>query len=603
MSLRNAVVCNAVVRNAVVRNAVVRNVAARNVAVIVAAVLSAAGAEANAADLPSRAVPVFVAAPVFTWSGAHVGVFLGGGSGLAGFSDPRGASLYGDKARTPFVEGGGQVGYDVQLPTSRFVLGVEADGGALGLSGSTTCLASSGFLVADNCRATGTALATGTGRIGYAFGTEGRTLAYARGGVAALFGARDVAANNSTRFGGPYATVDDRPQIGFTVGAGLEQALTNAWSLKIEYDYADFGTTSQRTPLSQAQVAFNTYAPVATGPTSIHASVHELKLGLNYHFGAAPGGSSDLLSSALAPVAATARLPALASDTYAVQLGGRYWYSFGRYQKNLAGATGPNNVLQSRLTYSDRSSSGELFGRVDTPLRVFVKGFVGAGGAMGGHHNDEDFASTAIGYAYSNTLSGQTGTLDYATVDVGYTFLEAGATKVGAFVGYNYDKDNKDGLGCRQTTGIPAECAGANARAPVAIGITQDDRYDSLRVGANGRMAIGRVQLEADAAYLPVVGYSGVDDHLNNTANGLRLQSGRGQGVQLELLATYDLTPNLNVGIGGRYWAMWVPDGTTFYTVPRTTFQQPVATERYGLLAQAAYRFGETAPAPLVAKY
>ena len=579
----------------------------RNSAAMIAALFSSCvGAQATvAADLPSRVIPpAFAAAPTFTWSGAYVGAFFGGGSGLTSFSDPRGASIYGNRVRTPFVEGGGQLGYNVELPARRWVIGVEADGGAVGLSGSNTCLANSGRSIPDNCRVNGTALATGTGRVGYAFGSEGRTLAYAKGGVAALFAETDVAANNSVRFGGPYATSDDRARLGFTVGAGLEQALTNAWSLRIEYDYADFGATSERTPLSQVQLASGRYNPVATGPTTVAQSVHELKLGFDYHFGAAPGGGSgDLFSSTLAPIAATARLPALAGATYVVSLGARYWYSFGRYQKNLAGASGPNNVLQSRLTYSDRSSSGELFGRIDTPLRVFVKGFVGAGGAMGGQHNDEDFASPQIGYAYSNTVSGQTGTLDYATVDVGYTVLEAGLTKIGGFVGYNYDKDNKDGLGCRQTTGIPAECAGANARPPVAIGITQDDQFNSLRIGANGQMAIGRVRLEADAAYLPVVGYSGVDDHLNNTADGLRLQSGRGQGVQLELLATYDLMTNLSVGVGGRYWAMWVRNGTTFYTIPRTTFQEPVTTERYGLLAQAAYRFGDTAPAAVVAKY
>ena len=574
----------------------------RHAAAVVAAALSCGGAQAAvAADLPSRAIaPVFVAAPVFTWTGAYVGAFLGGGSGSAGFSDPRGASIYGDTVRTPFVEGGGQLGYNLELPAARWVVGVEADGGAVGLAGSNTCLAHSGGSVPDNCRVNGTAMATGTGRIGYAFGSEGRTLAYAKGGVAAFFGGRDVTANSSAQFGGPYAVFDDRTRIGFTVGAGLEQALTNAWSLKIEYDYSDFGSTSLRTPLSQVQVAPGRYIPVTTGPTTIAQSVHELKLGLDYHFGAAPGGGSgieDLVSSALVPVAGQATLPAPANETIVVSVGTRYWYSVGRYQKDLGPSTGPNNALQSRLTYSDESSSGEVFGRIDTPMRLFVKGFVGAGGEMNGRHNDEDFASAAIDRAYSNTVSGQTGTLDYATVDVGYTVLAAGATRIGGFVGYNYDKDNKDGLGCRQTTGIDRECAGASARPPTNIGITQDDRYNSLRVGANGQMAIGPVRLEADAAYLPVVGYAGVDDHLNNTVDGLRLQSGRGQGVQLELLATYDLTPNLSIGVGGRYWAMWIPDGTTFYTIPRTTFQEPVATERYGLLVQAAYRFGDTAPA------
>ena len=569
--------------------------------------LFATAQPAFAADLPIRQTPpVFIAPPAFTWSGPYLGAFLGGGSGTSSFSDPRGASIYGNTVRTPFLEGGGQIGYNFQLPAARWVVGAEADGGAVGLSGAITCLAHSGFSIPDNCSVNGKAMASGTGRIGYAFGPQGRTLAYVKGGFAALFEERDVAANASGKFGGPFAVFDDRPQVGFTVGAGLEQALTNAWSLKIEYDYTDFGSSDLRTPLSQILPPSGTYRTVATGPTSIHQSVHELKVGLNYHFGAAPGGASgfeDIFAGALSPVATAATAATFVAPSYEVKVGARYWYSFGRYQKDLAGQTGPNNVLNSRLTYSDESSSGEVFGRIDTPVRVFVKGFVGAGGEMGGQHNDEDFRNPTIGTAYSNTVSGQAGTLDYATADLGYAFLDAGSAKLGGLIGYNYYKDDKDGLGCQQTTGVGNECAGTNARPTASLGITQHDRYNSLRLGANAQMSIGNLRLEADAAYLPLVGYNGVDDHLMNTADGLRLQSGRGQGVQLELLASYDLTTNLSVGIGGRYWAFWVPNGTTLYTIPGTILQQPVRAERYGLLAQATYHFSGATPAPVAAKY
>jgi hypothetical protein len=50
-------------------------------------------------------------------------------------------------------------------------------------------------------------------------------------------------------------------------------------------------------------------------------------------------------------------------------------------------------------------------------------------------------------------------------------------------------------------------------------------------------------------------------------------------------LVSYLLTDRFSVGLGGRYWAMWVPDGHL------TAAQFNVNTERYGMFAQASYAF------------
>ena len=41
---------------------------------------------------------------------------------------------------------------------------------------------------------------------------------------------------------------------GWTVGGGVEYALTPAWSLKLEYDYLSFGTSNVANPLTCLEI-------------------------------------------------------------------------------------------------------------------------------------------------------------------------------------------------------------------------------------------------------------------------------------------------------------------------------------------------------------
>jgi hypothetical protein len=72
---------------------------------------------------------------------------------------------------------------------------------------------------------------------------------------------------------------------------------------------------------------------------------------------------------------------------WAFEMGARYWASTGRFQKDI-----DTPSLISRITFdgvADRS--GELFARIDTPSKFFVKGFAGIGSSESGHMNDEDW--------------------------------------------------------------------------------------------------------------------------------------------------------------------------------------------------------------------
>ncbi len=99
-----------------------------------AVVFGASSASALAADLPSlKGAPVYVPPPAFTWTGFSVGIVGGGAWGSAEQTDS-----------TPWSSGtyrvagglvGASLGYNWQV--SNFVFGLEGDGSATWVSGST----------------------------------------------------------------------------------------------------------------------------------------------------------------------------------------------------------------------------------------------------------------------------------------------------------------------------------------------------------------------------------------------------------------------------------------------------------------------------------
>ena len=73
------------------------------------------------------------------------------------------------------------------------------------------------------------------GRLGVVYG---RALFYATGGVAV---AEIINTYDTRAFGGGYASLSDQ-RVGWTVGGGIDYALTYNWSLRAEYRYSDFGS-------------------------------------------------------------------------------------------------------------------------------------------------------------------------------------------------------------------------------------------------------------------------------------------------------------------------------------------------------------------------
>jgi opacity protein-like surface antigen len=542
---------------------------------------------ASAADMPD-VIPL--SAPSWSWTGFYFGAHLGGGFANTQFSDARGPAIYGGTVRSPAFLGGGQGGYNWQIPNSNLVLGVEADISGSISDGSATCLASSGFFISANCRVHQGLGGSLTGRVGWAAGAQGRTLLYAKGGGAFLQERIDITSNPlifpSTGF--------DGTRWGWTVGGGVERAITPAWSFKLEYDYANFGAINVATPESFIQVLpplANGYLQTAGGVTSVSQNLQTVKVGLNYKIGVDGDAKFE-------PAASDYRLRGTTDAPVVpgieIEIGGRIWYSSGRFQKDL-GATSnqaQQNVLVSRLTYDTTAASGEVFGRIDTSQNVFLKGFVGGGKILSGNMHDEDWLIFGATVPYSNTLSTVSGDIGYATIDLGYSFFRGPSANVGGFVGYNYYREDKSAYGCVQIANRFSDCVPSIPNS--TLGITENNKWNSFRVGVNGAVKVwDRLTLSAEAAYLPFVNFSGTDNHLLRTdvSNTVSPEQGAGHGVQLEAILSYAIGKSFSVGAGGRYWAMWAPGASTniFGTdCPCQTL--PVRTERYGGFLQASYK-------------
>jgi opacity protein-like surface antigen len=268
------------------------------------------GIEARAADLP---FDVPQAAPLlWSWAGGYIGAHLGGGWGMTDFADPFGASIFGDRVRTPGFLGGVQAGYNWQAPASPWVFGVEAAISGLDSNGSNTCFAVSAFAVNTTCEVRPRVIGTLTGRIGYAIDPSGRTLLYGKGGLAFANDKIDMALNSVGSLV-PGVLLNNSQTItlwGGALGAGIEQALTPAWSVMVEYDYLAFGS---RSVANLGNFSFTPDGTVvgqnAPGSSGVTQSIQLLKVGLNYRFGADPLGAWPAAAPAAAINAPAPRSP------------------------------------------------------------------------------------------------------------------------------------------------------------------------------------------------------------------------------------------------------------------------------------------------------
>jgi len=538
----------------------------------------------------------------WSWTGFYVGGHAGAAAGLASFADPLGPPLFGGTVAAPGFLAGLQAGYNRQV-APQWVIGLEGEASLLAATGSNTCLQSSSTINGSNCKVTPRELATFTGRLGFLTEPRGRTMLFGKAGVAWMRADVSLNPNNAVDssdqgFLDDGITFSDTPDQaaptsqsistwGWTAGAGVEHALSPAWSLKMQYDYLRFSGMSIATPQTNTVTDGGTVTNLpSSGPSGMTLDMHMFKVGLNYRFGAAATAATD--EPAANGAGRSADAPWVSG--WAIEAGARYWYSWGKSQNQNANAS-PN--LLSRLTYEGvTGQSGELFARVDTPVDIFVKGFLGGGGLANGKMYDEDWglASTlsSTPTAYEVTQSDVSGTLHYLTGDIGYNVARGRDHKVGLFVGYNLYQAAMNAMGCTQLVN-PASGVCAPPSPPSQNVISQFDTWRSVRLGVAAETRVwDRVKIGADVAYLPYVAYTGLDIHRARNPPVYFPMSGTGQGVQAEFILSYQTSDAFSIGVGGRYWGMWTniaaqsDNPTNLFTVEAA---------RYGMFVQASYKF------------
>lgn len=239
---------------------------------------------AAAADLVEAPLPV-----AYDWTGFYLGGQIGGaiaggerdtlqgdfGFG-AGFDDLEtlidfiGGGF--DNDEDGGFLGGVHVGYDYQ--TGPWVIGAVADinfadlsytsGATLGFGGPTA-------EITDDIDYVG----SGRLRLGYAFD---RALIYATGGLA--FAGIDSDFNAGPGLVGlPYDVDGDNTLFGYTVGAGIDYALSDNWSLGAQYLYTRFEDAETRVSLADP---FG--GPGIEFRTDDRLDFHRIEAKISYHF-------------------------------------------------------------------------------------------------------------------------------------------------------------------------------------------------------------------------------------------------------------------------------------------------------------------------------
>jgi len=297
--------------------------------------LAAFSASAMAADLPTRAAapaPVY-AAPVYSWQGFYVGATAGyaRSSNQADYSygvpvDSEAAPLIagalaggylptrlGSKNNGGFT-GGVTAGYNFQ--SGSFVYGVEADVQSLKtksssfasgdmpgtvqirpqIIASTPTGSYSDDTVSFGAGTKGSANWLGTlrARAGIAFD---RALVYGTGGLA-FGGVKSkswVGMNlhcQSVDCSDPnndltaiWSGSDSKTKFGWALGAGIEYAISNSWSLKGEYLHYDLGKVSYALSPANSDAALITDNFGVEGAVRTKVQGDLFRIGLNYKFG------------------------------------------------------------------------------------------------------------------------------------------------------------------------------------------------------------------------------------------------------------------------------------------------------------------------------
>jgi outer membrane immunogenic protein len=247
-----------------------------HIATAMAAAVLLSSTAAFAAD------PVGEVAPAYDWTGFYAGVHGGYGWGESTVSDPAAElfnfftiGLTGEVAEYDVDGwiGGAQIG--AQIQHNQFVLGVEADISASGMSGEETVIDLPNDDFTLDLDTDIEWLATFRARGGVTFD---RFLLYVTGGLAVA----EVNSGFRASSDGPgivpafdESFEDSKTHIGWTAGVGGEAQLTDSLSLKVEYLYVDLG---------EEHYDLEVLPPLLDIQGNVDITANIVRAGLNYRF-------------------------------------------------------------------------------------------------------------------------------------------------------------------------------------------------------------------------------------------------------------------------------------------------------------------------------
>ena len=341
----------------------------------------------------------------YPWSGFYGGVTAGAAFGQYNAQTSTVGGSYMDAASAAAVSAAGaqsirptgfttgiEGGYNWRV--GNLLLGVEADLQAVHLNGATN----SGAIPYPGTPAGKSFTVTSYGNTNWLFTARPRVgfvapnhwLFYATGGLALTQLRSDFSFvdSNPTDENVPTSTESgklDTVKVGYTVGGGVEAPLTDRLNLKAEYLYADFANTAAGGGVQRSRPGPGIH-PFRRPEGGYRARWSQLPVRRprpavdERHHHAARGAGVE--SSA----AAQQRLG-----------GGDRGCASGSARDVRRGTVvvAVDQNLVSRLIYGGLDAlSGETFARADHASGFFVKGYLGAGGIVSGHMNDEDFPAT-----------------------------------------------------------------------------------------------------------------------------------------------------------------------------------------------------------------
>ena len=217
--------------------------------------LAALSQAAVAADLPVRSAPALLPPPVFSWTGLYFGGQIGGDfaeSNARLYNATTGATVGTNGSDPTGLIAGFHVGYHYEAPPSSFfgtsslrpVIGLEGD-----IDGTT---ARTDYVIANFVNDTTSQPLQGSfvGHVGVA---ADHLLVYGLGGLAFAYQRDNY---RSTLLGGVANEINEG-RVGFTVGGGVDYAVTDHLSLRVEYKFTQFGSFSESLPLVTPLAADN----------------------------------------------------------------------------------------------------------------------------------------------------------------------------------------------------------------------------------------------------------------------------------------------------------------------------------------------------------